>query len=266
MRAEIGFIGVGKQGWPMAANLLGAGHKLTVFDINADAAARLAERGAIVAHTPRAAAEQGEIVQICVVDDAQLAAVITGADGVAAALRPGAIVVVHSTVSPGAIDRMADVVAARGAKLVDAPVSGGERGALARTLSFMVGGDADSVARCMPLFETSGAHITHCGVVGMGVRAKLAHQIVLAGNRLAMTEGVRFGLQAGLSPETLQKIVHEGAAQSRIADTWFTRSSGAHARPLYYKDLQLGLAFARELDVALPGAALAQQFIDDIIP
>lgn len=263
---RVGFIGLGKQGKPLAANALAAGYALTVFDKNPAPVKELCEAGAGSAASAREAAAQSDIVQICVADDAQLEAVLAGEDGVVAAVRPRQIVVVHSTVAPATIVRWAARIEEKDAQLVDAPVSGGERGALARTMSYMVGGSEDALSVCRPLFETSGHAITHCGGVGMGMRAKLVHQIVIAINRLAAYEGMTVGLKAGLSKEVLQRILHDGGAQSKVADNWFARSSRPFAIPLYYKDLDLALALAHELEMPLPGAALAQQSLDDIIP
>jgi 3-hydroxyisobutyrate dehydrogenase-like beta-hydroxyacid dehydrogenase len=160
--------------------------------------------------------------------------------------------------------RISDSVREKGAELVDAPVSGGERGAENRTMSYMVGGSAHAFELCKPLFEISGT-ATHCGATGMGMRAKLVHQIIIAINRLAAYEGMRLGLEAGLSKEVLQKIIHEGGAQSRVADDWFTRTSGGHARPLYEKDLTLGIRFASGLGIEMPGADLARRHLNDIV-
>lgn len=263
---RVGFIGLGRQGKPLAANALAAGYALTVHDSNLEPVSELCGAGAQSAANPREVAKQSDIIQICVVDDSQLDAVLSGGDGVVVALELGQIVAVHSTVAPSTIARWAARIEEKGAHLLDAPVSGGERGAVARTMSYMVGGNEEAFTICKPLFETSGTHITHCGGVGMGMRAKLVHQIVIAINRLAAYEGMTVGLKAGLSKEILQRIVHEGGAQSKVADNWFTRSSRPFAIPLYHKDLQLGLALAHELEMPIPGAALAQQFLDEIIP
>ena len=262
---RVGFIGLGKQGKPLARNLVEAGRALAVYDLRAEPVAELVKHGAIAATSPRDAAQKSNVVAICVVDDAQLEAVMVGPDGVLAGLAEGAIVAIHSTVSPQTIEALASRVRARGGELVDAPVSGGERGAAGRTMSYMVGGSTRAFEICKPLFETSGSKITHCGAAGMGMRAKLVHQIIIAVNRLAAFEGMRLGLEAGLSKDILQKIIHEGGAQSRVADDWFTRTSGGHARPLYNKDLTLGIDFAAGLGIELPGAILAKQHLNDIV-
>ncbi|MGH7090637.1 MAG: NAD(P)-dependent oxidoreductase, partial [Stellaceae bacterium] len=156
----------------------------------------------------------------------------------------------------------------KGIELIDVPVSGSEAGAKAKTMAYMAGGSARAFEKCRPLFETSGPaeRITHCGQLGSGIRAKLAHQLIICVNLLAASEGMRLGVTSGLAPEILQKVVHDGAAQSRVADGWFSGRMNANAVPVFYKDLQLCLKFARELGLSVPGAALAQQLVDQLVP
>ena len=130
----------------------------------------------------------------------------------------------------------------------------------------MAGGSVRAFETCRPLFETSGPKITYCGPLGSGIRAKLAHQLIICVNLLAASEGMRLGLASGLSPELLGKVVHEGAAQSRVADNWFSGRMNPNAPAVFYKDLQLCLKFAHELGLSAPGAALAQQLVETIVP
>ncbi|HKQ28318.1 MAG TPA: NAD(P)-dependent oxidoreductase, partial [Burkholderiales bacterium] len=199
---------------------------------------------------------------VCVLDDDQL----RGAVGeLLAAVRPGSIVVSHSTVEPQTISELARAAKARDVELVDAPVSGGEPGAKNKTMAYMVGGSPDAFARCRPVFETSGTNILHAGPSGSGIRTKLAHQLMVCVNMLSAYEGMRIGQEAGLSAEVLEKAINAGFAQSRVADRWFKRKLGAHSRDLFSKDLRLCLKFAAELKVPVPGAALAQQMLDTIV-
>lgn len=265
MAQGVGFIGLGRQGLPIARNLLRAGHRVTVHDLRAEVVEAMVREGAARGESAREVAEAGEFVHICVVDDLQLSKVVDGPDGALAGLRRGTVLIVHSTVSPDAIAALAEMCAERGAELVDAPVSGGPAGAENGTLAFMVGGSPAAMKRCRPLFAASGTTI-HCGPVGMGVRAKLAHQVVIAGNRMAVAEGARLGLESGLTSEVLHQVLSKGGAQSRVGDRWFERRSQSHVRPLYRKDLELALALGERLAIALPAATMATRRLEEILP
>ncbi len=262
---KVGFIGLGQQGKYLAINLAEAGYDLMVYDVRREPLEEVARAGATIGASPLAVGEHAEVVAICVLNDAQLEAVVFGADGVLAAAAPGAVLVIHSTVEPASIAKIAKAAAALQIEVVDAPVSGGEAGAKGKTMSYMVGGGDEAVARCLPLFQTSGPSITRTGPTGSGIRAKLAHQLIVCINMLAAYEGMRLGREAGLPGDVLEKVVHEGAAQSRIADHW-SRLSIRSATPVFYKDLQICLKFAHELGLSVPGAALAQQLLERIVP
>jgi 3-hydroxyisobutyrate dehydrogenase-like beta-hydroxyacid dehydrogenase len=208
----------------------------------------------------------GEVIAICVRDDDQTRAAVLSGDGVLSGMNRGAILAIHSTVSPRLISELNEATEKAGVELVDAPVSGGERGAIAKTMSYMVGGTESSVARCAPLFAASGQKVTHTGSVGSAAKAKIVHQLIICVNMMAAHEGMRMGIAAGLSPEILTKVIHEGGAQSRMADNWFTLSLRPHAVGVFDKDLSLCLAFAAELGLETPGAALAKKQIDEIVP
>jgi 3-hydroxyisobutyrate dehydrogenase-like beta-hydroxyacid dehydrogenase len=263
---KVGFIGLGTQGKYLAVNLAAAGHDLMVHDLRSEPLQELAAAGAKIARSAKEVGAHGEVVEICVLNDAQVEEVVTGPDGVLAGAAAGTILAIHSTIDPATMTRLAAVAAARGVELIDAPVSGSEAGARAKTMSYMVGGGERAFAKCRPLFETSGPKITHTGALGSGIRAKLAHQLIICVNMLAAYEGMRLGIEAGVAPEILQKVVHEGAAQSRIADNWFAMGLNPNSRNVFYKDLQLCLKFAHDLKLSAPGAALAQQFLDRIVP
>jgi 3-hydroxyisobutyrate dehydrogenase-like beta-hydroxyacid dehydrogenase len=262
---KVSFIGLGVQGKYLAINLADAGHDLMVYDLRPEPLAELASHGAKVAKSCREAGAHAEISCVCVLDDEQLRNAVSGADGVLAGVRPGSIVVSHSTVEPETIAELAQAAKARDVEFVDAPVSGSEPGATNKTMAYMVGGSPEAFARCRPVFETSGSNIVHAGPSGSGIRTKLAHQLMVCVNMLSAYEGMRLGLEAGLAPEVLEKAINAGSAQSRVADRWFKRKLGPHAREVFYKDLRLCLKFAHELKVPIPGAALAQQMLDRIV-
>jgi 3-hydroxyisobutyrate dehydrogenase-like beta-hydroxyacid dehydrogenase len=262
---KVGFIGLGIQGKGLALNLIEAEHDLIVFDLRREPLDELAAAGARIAASAREVAAHAEIIEICVLDDSQVDDVVLGPKGVLEGTSSGAIIVIHSTVEPATIYKLADAAKSRGVEIVDAPVSGGDAGARRKTMSYMVGGSDRAVDRCMPLFETSGRKITRTGPIGSGMKAKLAHQVIICINLLAAYEGMRLGREAGLSQEVLEKIVHEGSAQSWIADHW-SRLSMKHLTPVLHKDLELCLKAARALGLAAPGAELTQRLLDKIVP
>ena len=260
---KVGFVGLGMQGKYMAINLAQAGYDLMVYDTRPEPLRELAAVGAKVARSNAEVGRHAEIVQVCVLNDAQVEAVVAGLLETAA---PRTIVVIHSTIEPATIDKLARLVAARNVEILDVPVSGSERGAKAKTMSFMVGGSAAALEKCRPLFETSGPKIQHVGKLGDGMRAKLAHQIIITVNMMAAYEGMKVGVESGLDPKILEKVIHDGLAQSWIADQWSELKFGPHSREVFYKDLTLGLKLAGELGIDVPGAGLAQRVLDKIVP
>jgi len=263
---KVGFIGLGTQGKYLGINLARSGHDVMVYDVRPEPLEELRAAGAAIAGSNREVGAHGEVIEICVLDDAQLREVMLAPDGVLAGAAEGAIVAVHSTVEPSTIASLAEAAAACGVELVDAPVSGSEPGAKAKTMSYMVGGSDAAFERCRPIFEVSGSKITHTGPLGSGIRAKLAHQLIICVNMLAAHEGMRLGRAAGLPAETLERVVREGMAQSAIAERWSQLSLAPRANPVFFKDLEICLKFAHELGIPAPGAALTQQLLDEIVP
>src|SRR5688572_25741241 len=256
---KVGFVGLGMQGKYMAINLAQAGYDLMVYDTRTEPLQELATVGAKIARSNAEVGRHAEIVQVCVLNDAQVEAVVAGPAGLLETAASGTIVVIHSTIEPTTIDKLAPVAAKKQVEIIDVPVSGSEKGAKAKTMSYMAGGSAEALQKCRPLFETSGKKIQHVGKLGDGVRAKLAHQIIITVNMMAAYEGMRVGVESGLDPKILEKVIHDGLAQSWIADQWSELKFGPHSREVFYKDLTLGLKLARELGIAVPGAGLAQQ-------
>jgi 3-hydroxyisobutyrate dehydrogenase-like beta-hydroxyacid dehydrogenase len=263
---KVGFIGLGMQGKYMAVNLAEAGYDLMVYDTRPEPLEELARVGAKVGRSNAEVAKHAEIVQVCVLNDAQVGEVVAGPKGLLDTAAPGTIIVIHSTIAPATIEKLAPLVAKKKVEIIDAPVSGSERGAKAKTMSYMVGGSKKALEKCRALFETSGPKIQHVGALGAGTRAKLAHQIIITVNMLAAYEGMKVGVESGLDAKILEKVIHEGLAQSWIADQWSELSFGPHSREVFYKDLQLGLELAKELGISVPGAELAQQLLDRIVP
>jgi len=262
---KVGFIGLGVQGKYLAINLVKAGHDLMVFDVRSEPLRELAAEGARIARSNREVGEHAEVIEICVVDDRQVEDVIAGPEGVLKGARPGSAIVIHSTVHPATIARMAELCGAQGVEVLDAPVSGSESGARNRTMCYMVGASREAFERCRPLFSTSGSNIFHVGGVGTGIRAKLAHQIIICINMLSAFEGMELGTRAGVSPDALEQVVHAGGAQSLVADHWQKFNPGRPSAGIFYKDLRIALEFAHELGISIPGAALAQQMIERVL-
>lgn len=262
---KVGFIGLGVQGKYLAINEVQAGHDLMVYDLREEPLRELAVAGARVATSCREVAAYADIIQVCVLDDAQLEAVVLGDSGVFSGAKPGTILVVHSTVRPRTIAKLADFAEARGLVLLDVPVSGSEIGAKNKTMSYMVGGSEAALQTCRPLFEASGSKIVHTGGIGTGTRAKLAHQLTICLNILAAYEGMLLGETAGVDREILRAVICDGAGQSRVAERWNKVPFSPTSRRVFYKDLQLCLEYGHELGLSLPGAALVQQFIDKIL-
>jgi 3-hydroxyisobutyrate dehydrogenase-like beta-hydroxyacid dehydrogenase len=258
--SRVGFLGMGIMGSGMAANLVRAGFDVSVW--NRTVAKAEAIEGAMVGSSPRAVAETCDIVLICVSDSADVAAVVRGPNGILEGLRPGALVVDHSTISPSVTRQLAAETEAAGGSWMDAPVSGGSEGAVNGTLSIMVGGIDSDLDRARPLFEAMGKTITHVGPVGSGQLVKLVNQMLVVVNQLAVSESLLFAEAAGLDLDATLRAVTGGAGGS-----WMLANRGPQMidrdwRPgftidLQLKDLRLVLEAADELGVPTLGTSLA---------
>lgn len=258
--SAVGFVGIGIMGGGMSRNLVTAGHEVHVWNRTRTKAEAI--EGATVVDSPRAVAAACDLVLICVSDSADVEAVVQGEDGILAGLRPDALVVDHSTISPRVTRELAELVASAGGSWVDAPVSGGSEGAANGTLSIMVGGDAADVARAMPYFEAMGKTITHVGPVGSGQLVKIVNQMLVVVNQLAVSESLLFAQAAGLDLDATLNAVTGGAAGS-----WMLANRGPQMierdwRPgftidLQLKDIRLVLEAADELGVPTLGTSIA---------
>jgi len=273
MTTRVGFIGLGNMGKHMAINIAKAGFDLMVYDLRPEPMRELTALGAKAARSADEVGAHGEIIEVVVVDDRQVEAVLLGEGGALSAVKRGSIIVVHSTVHPRTVRKLAEQASAKGVTLIDAEVSGGERGAIAKTLCYMVGGDKAAFERCRPIFATSGANIFHLGALGSGAITKLAHNLIVYVNMLAASEGMRLAEKAGVDLKSMEQVVHSGAAQSRVADHWSqqrklkdTYTSGPRGlMELMHKDLRLALELGHDLGLSLPGAALTQQLLQRML-
>jgi 2-hydroxy-3-oxopropionate reductase len=260
---KLGFIGLGIMGAPMAGHLLAAGHKLFVRT-RSKVPAALA--GATVCASNREVAERADVVFMMLPDTPDVAAVLFGDDGVASGLSKGKTVVDMSSISPIETKAFAQKVNALGCDYLDAPVSGGEVGAKAASLTIMVGASEAAFARIKPLFELMGKNITLVGGNGDGQTTKVANQIIVALNIAAVGEALVFASKAGADPAKVRQALMGGFAASRILEVHGERMIKRTFNPgfrikLHQKDLSLALAGARDLGVALPGTANAAQLM-----
>lgn len=263
---RIGFIGLGVMGLPMARNLARAGHALTVWNRTPARCAGIPEAEAVV--RPADLADL-DVVFVNVADDAALEAVLFGSDGLATA--PGrAIVIDMGTTSPSTTRACARRLAERGMGMIDAPVSGGEAGAIAGTLSIMAGGDAALFERVRPLLDCLGKNIVHVGDTGAGQIAKACNQIVVSATLLGVAEAFHFARRQGVDPARVRAALLGGSASSKILEIHGQRMLDANYRPgfrarLHKKDLDIVLAEAGALGIDLASIQAAARLMTQLV-
>jgi len=265
---KIGFIGIGIMGAPMAGHLLDAGHEVAVNDINA-IPQELLDKGAQVVSSAQEAAEKGEVIIVMVPDTPDVETVLFGANGVAEGLSEGKIVIDMSSISPVETKLFAEKINALGCRYLDAPVSGGEVGAKAGTLTIMVGGDRQTFDKIKPLFELMGKNITLVGSNGDGQTCKVANQIIVALTIEAVGEALLFASKAGADPAKVREALMGGFASSKILELHGERMIKRTFDPgfrieLHQKDLNLALSNARKLQMSLPNTATAQELFNSV--
>jgi len=267
MDKRIGFIGLGIMGKPMARNLLKAGYPLTVYSRGRSAIEALAADGAAAARSSQEVAERSDVVITMVTDTPDVRQVILADKGALAGMRADGVIIDMSTISPVATREIAEAVKARGVRFLDAPVSGGEGGAIAGTLSIMVGGEAEVFGDCLPIFQALGKNIIHVGGTGTGQLTKLCNQIAVAVTNLAMGEALVFAAKSGVNLEKMHQAISGGAAGSwqltNLAPRVFRRdfAPGFMVR-LQQKDLRLVLQEADRLRLALPATSLVHSLFN----
>lgn len=259
-----GFVGLGIMGGPMAANLLKAGFPVTVCNRTAAKAEALRDLGATVAASPAAVARDSDVLVLCVSDTPDVLEVVLESDGcVLAGAHEGLIVVDCSTVSPAVAPRCAEALGTKGAGFLDAPISGGDVGAKAGTLSIMVGGDKADFDRALPVLSAMGKTITHCGPGGAGYTVKLCNQILGALHLLAAAEALALAGAAGVDIQAMLRAVSSGAAGSWILTHLAPKMAAGDYAPGFFvdyqlKDLHIASETAHRLNLPLPGAALVE--------
>jgi 3-hydroxyisobutyrate dehydrogenase len=261
---RIGFIGLGIMGRPMARNLLKAGHALVVWNRSQPGIDALAGEGAQPADSPRAVAERVSAVITILGDSPDTEQIALGERGIIEGTHDGLVHIDMSTISPAVTRQIAGRYAERGVELIDAPVSGGEQGAIDGTLSIMAGGKPEVFERCRALFEAMGRTIVYCGATGSGQVVKLCNQVVVGLNNLAMSEALVLAAKAGVAPATMVEAVRAGAGSSWALQNLAPRILAGDFQPGFkvahqQKDLRLALELAHQGSAPLPGTALVHQ-------
>ena len=268
--ATVAFLGLGVMGYPMAGHLVSKGHEVRVYNrTTAKAEAWVAQHGGSFGATPREAAEGADFIMACVGNDDDLRTVCLGADGAFAGMKPGAIFVDHTTVSAQVTRELAAVAAAQGKGFVDAPVSGGQAGAVNGVLSVMCGGTEADYARAEPVIAAYARVCRRLGDSGAGQLAKMMNQICIAGLVQGLAEALAFGQKAGLDGAAVVEVISQGAAGSwQMANRHKTMLAGdfdfGFAVDWMRKDLKICLETADEIGASLPVTALVDQFYKDV--
>ncbi len=269
-----GFVGLGTMGLPMARNLARKGFPLVVSSHSHEKALAFAAEmqggpsPVVAARTPAEVAASSDVVVSCVPDTPEVEEVFLGPGGVASGARPGGglVGIDCSTIAAESARRVASALAAKGIGFLDAPVSGGQKGAIEGTLTFFIGGTAEDLEKARPVLEAMGKRLTHLGASGAGQLGKATNQVVVAGNLLAMAEGLAFAARAGLPLEALHGALTAGAATSWALDVLGKKVLARDFAPAFaikhqQKDLAIVLKTARENGVPLPGVALVHQLL-----
>ncbi len=266
---NVGFIGLGIMGRPMAKNLLKAGHKVTVFDFNKEAVKDLAASGADSAKNGKQVAEQVEVVVTMLPNSPNVKAALFSEEGIAAGLASGKTVIDMSSISPVASQEFAEKLAEKGVSFLDAPVSGGEPKAVDGTISVMVGGDEAVFKKYEPLLRDMAGDVTLVGAVGAGNITKLANQIIVAINIAAVSEALVLAKKAGVDPEKVYQAIRGGLAGSTVMDAKAPMMLARNFKPgfridLHIKDLQNALDTSHSINASLPLTAELMEILQAV--
>jgi 3-hydroxyisobutyrate dehydrogenase len=270
MEMKIGVVGLGIMGKPIAVNLIKAGYSVTVFNrTEVKAKAFVNDIGGALAASPAEVAKASDVVITMVSDSPDVEEVILGPVGVTASAKKGLIVIDMSTISPAVTKRIGRRLQEAGMEMLDAPVSGGEKGAIEGTMTIFVGGREQVFRQCLPVFKAIGKTITYMGASGAGQLTKLSNQIICSHNLFSICEGLVFASKAGLDVEKLISALSGGSAQSWMLTNQAPKIVNRDFRPGFFvkheqKDLRLVLEAAWEIGVSLPGASLIHQLYNSI--
>lgn len=264
MTRKIGFIGLGIMGKPMAKNLLSAGYSLVVYNRSKGAIKELQESEAIETNSPKEAASQTDVIITMLPDSNDVSQVILGPAGVIEGTKQGNIIIDMSTIDYKVTRKIAAEVEARGVEMLDAPVSGGEQGAIDGTLSIMVGGKKEVFENCLDIFHSLGKNIVHVGDIGAGQVVKACNQVVTGLTLQAVAEALVLGTKAGVNPKLIVEALSAGAARCWALDVKAPAMLKRDFRPgfklkLHHKDLRIALDIGNDFDVPLPVTSLVYQ-------
>lgn len=264
MKKRVGFIGLGIMGKPMAKNLLKAGFPLVVFSRSKGSVAELVKEGALSADSSKGVAERAELIITMLPDSPEVKEVVLGEGGVIQGVKPGAVVIDMSSINPLFTQEIARTLDVKGVKMLDAPVSGGETGAIQGTLAIMVGGEKKVFEDCLEILKAMGKNIVHVGGIGAGGYVKLVNQIIVALNIASVGEAFCLGVKAGLDPQVIYQAIRGGLAGSQVLETKAPMIFQRNFKPgfkikLHQKDLQNALSTAKDLGVPLPLSSFVQQ-------
>ncbi len=267
---NIGFIGLGIMGRPMALNLINAGHSVWVHARRPAMMTPLTDAGATACNTSADVASNADIIFICVSDTQDVEQVILGDEGILKTTKKDSIVVDMSTISPSATRKLATQLTEHNVHMLDAPVSGGEQGAIDGALSIMVGGEKEIFDRVLPLFEVMGKNIVHIGDNGAGQVTKACNQVLIGQTIAAIGEAYILASASGVDPAKVRQALLGGFAGSRALESHGQRMLDRNFKPgfkasLHHKDMRIVIEAAHELGIALPGAAMVTQYLNAVV-
>lgn len=275
---NIGFIGLGNIGKPIAKHLITNDYQLYAYDVYAPVVAEMAELGAVAAASPAAIAKACDYIGICVRDDNDVEGLLYGEEGLLATARANSIFAIHSTVTQAGLLRWADDARAKDITIIDAPITGGASGAEAGTLCYMIGGDEQTLEACRAYFETSADKIVHAGALGTGIALKLCNNLITYAEFTAMSEATRLAEACGLSADVLREvgksngvinenmhsfISNRNALGATCTEQQMDEFFGTFGR-LGYKDLQCAIETGEQLGVKMPATEMVREMIVDV--
>lgn len=264
MKERLGFIGMGIMGKPMCINLLKAGYKVTAYNRTASKMEDVIKAGAVPADSPKAVAEASDLIITIVTDSPDVKEIVLGKSGIIHGIQKNSVLIDMSTISPTVTRKIAADLQKKDAHMLDAPVSGGDSGAITGTLAIMVGGDKNVFQRCLPVLNVLGKSVTHVGEHGMGQIAKLCNQILVSVTNMAVCESILFAQKNGLDPETMIRATSQGAGGSWQLSNLGPKIIKQDFSPgftieLQLKDLRLALESTGKTEQPLPALTLVNE-------